>query len=237
MVLSCLAINSQALRFLHFISIDQMKSSTSIILNGERLQLLSEKAIFWEAKAMLLIADLHLGKATHFRNNGIAVPAELQRKNWKLLHQLFQKSGVKEVCFLGDLFHSAHNKEWELFGELLEDYKGIEFTLVLGNHDILEKDKYLELGFGLVEELEEPPFIFTHEPLEVEHELYNLAGHIHPAVRMRGKGKQTQRVPCFYFAEHQGLLPAFGAFTGMANIKVKKDDQVYVVVKDQVIKV
>ena len=206
-------------------------------IRGEKLLLLPEKAIYWTAKKLLLIADLHLGKSTHFRKNGIAVPKQAEQKNWLLLHKLFKQNEPERVCFLGDLFHSTHNKEWEVFGELIESYPNINFELVQGNHDILPPEMYQKLGFKVYESLLEEPFLFTHEPLEEEGVYYNLAGHIHPGVRLKGKGNQKHKVACFYFSKNAGLLPAFGSFTGLATIKVKKEDQVFVVAEEVVIAV
>lgn len=80
-------------------------------------------------------------------------------------------------------------------------------------------------------------FIFSHIPLEEPGEGFNLAGHIHPGVRLRGMGRQQVTLPCFYFGEGQGLLPAFGAFTGLGLIHPKNTDAVYVITENEVIPV
>ncbi len=204
-------------------------------VKGENFLLLPEKAIYWEAKKMLLIADLHLGKTTHFRSNGIAVPKEVPNKNWMLLDQLIGDYEVERLCFLGDLFHSTFNHEWDVFAQWVKRHHQIRFELVLGNHDILEPIAYEQLGFKTVDKLNEMPFVFTHEPQECE-EGYNLAGHIHPGIRLKGKARQTHRSACFYFGEKGGILPAFGAFTGMANVKPTKNSQIFIVVNERVMK-
>jgi metallophosphoesterase superfamily enzyme len=77
--------------------------------------------------------------------------------------------------------------------------------------------------------------VFTHHPLEeTEPGYYNLAGHIHPGVALRGKGRQTLRLPCFYFGRNQALLPAFGVFTGLACIKPVRDDKIFVIIEDKI---
>ncbi len=90
--------------------------------------------------------------------------------------------------------------------------------LVLGNHDVLEAADYSFLQLHTVP-LAIPPFILTHEPLPANHptELYNLCGHIHPGITLRGRARQSVKAPCFYFGERVGILPAFGNFTGMAK--------------------
>jgi len=206
-----------------------------IELSGETILLLPEKAIYWPEKKMLLIADLHLGKTTHFRNNGIAVPQKAADSNWIRLHRLFNHFDLKRVCYLGDLFHSSLNRDWNTFEQLIGDYPSIEFELIIGNHDILAQELYTNIGFTLYESKVEGPFLLTHEPLQTKSELYNLAGHIHPGVVLKGKAKQRHRLPCFHFGKTQGLLPAFGSFTGLATITLEKEDQVFVITKDKVI--
>jgi DNA ligase-associated metallophosphoesterase len=176
-----------------------------------------------------------LGKTAHFRKHGMAVPPQTANRNWKTLHQLFRLHQPQRVCFLGDLFHSAENREWKVFGELVQSYEDIKFELVMGNHDILEAEAYHKLGFEVYEENKvEGPFLLTHEPQE-NSGLYNLAGHIHPGVKLSGKGRQSHKTACFYFGETNAILPAFGSFTGLAKIPVKEKDQVFVVVEDRVI--
>ena len=147
----------------------------------------------------------------------------------------------REVLFLGDLFHSDYNKDWEVFGELIALYPDLRFQLVSGNHDILDKKHYERLGIIVhSQQLRLEPFIFTHEPLEeesIESKLYNLAGHIHPGVRLRGKGRQSHRSACFFFGKKSGILPAFGSFTGLHTLEVKAGDQVFVIVENKVIPV
>tara|TARA_B110000503_G_C7166403_1_gene422053 strand:+ start:951 stop:1613 length:663 start_codon:yes stop_codon:yes gene_type:complete len=216
---------------------DLFSTFKTIEIQGEKLFLLPEKAIYWEAKRILIIADLHLGKSAHFRKNGIAVPTKVEDRNWNLLHHLFQKIKPKRVHFLGDLFHSTHNKEWDVFRDLIQQYSAIQFELTIGNHDILNPELYLGLKFKLFNSLVVDPFIFTHEPLETESKFYNLAGHVHPGVKLKGKGNQKHRLACFYFGKNGGLLPAFGSFTGLASIKVKRSDRVFVVTGEMVISI
>jgi DNA ligase-associated metallophosphoesterase len=194
------------------------------------------KALFWEEKATLLLSDLHLGKVAHFRKEGIPVPATAGDENWdKLLHLIIDFQ-PKRVLFLGDLFHSTYNIAWESLGDLMDQFNNISFELVVGNHDILSRDQYERFGLRLHDFLKEPPFLFSHEPCEDE-VLYNLAGHIHPCVWLSGAGKQRLKLACFFFGKKQGILPAFGTFTGMASIGVEEGDQVFVVAEDSVLQV
>ncbi|MEO7989751.1 MAG: ligase-associated DNA damage response endonuclease PdeM [Chryseolinea sp.] len=209
----------------------------TIDLCGEVFELLPQKAIYWKRERALLMADLHLGKINHFRKSGIPVPSKANEKNLELIVELIESTNPARVIFLGDLFHSHYNPEWEVFGELVKHFQSISFELVLGNHDILSEGQYVRKSITLYDELRLPPFIFTHHPLEeMVDNLYNLAGHIHPGATLHGKARQSVTLPCFYFGKQQGVLPAFGMFTGLARIKPKTDDLVFVVVEDKVLK-
>lgn len=207
------------------------------ILRDEEFLLLPEKAILWDKYKALLIADLHLGKISHFRKAGIPVPRSAKRATLDRLEDLLLRYLPEQVIVLGDLFHSEYNQAWLAFNDLLERYPDIEFVLVEGNHDILEKSQYENSRLVVIPGLlRKPPFIFSHEPLESVHEeLYNLCGHIHPGVTMVGKARQSLRLPCFYFGYYTGILPAFGTFTGCASIKPLKGESVFVVGEDRVI--
>ena len=84
-------------------------------LKGQNFQLHASGAVFWKEKSCLLISDVHLGKVTHFRKFGAALPRHAVHKNYLLLDRLVSYYQPFEICFLGDLFHSSLNKEWVLF--------------------------------------------------------------------------------------------------------------------------
>ena len=208
----------------------------SLNILGQDFKLLPEKAIFWEQQKTLLIADTHFGKVTHFRKSGIAIPEGAAFKNLSRLQELITKQSPEKVIFLGDLFHSELNTEWLAFKEVIRKFPEVNFQLITGNHDILHEQSYTNSHFTIFSEpLEMGPFLLSHEPME-HRELYNLCGHIHPGVRMVGGGRQSLRLPCFYFGEKGGILPAFGEFTGLYLLQPKKDDSIFIIVENQVIK-
>lgn len=207
-----------------------------IQIRREKLQLFAEKAIYWPAQKTLIIADLHLGKAMHFRRAGIAVPGGVEQLNLLRLEQLIARTRPTEVLLLGDLFHSDLNSSWQLFADERAKHPSTKFTLVTGNHDVLEPKHYAEAELDTLPFLDRGPFHFTHHP--VEHpSLYNLAGHVHPGIRMIGKAKQAIQLPCFFFGRDSGILPAFGGFTGLHRISRTKLDRVFVTVQDRVLRV
>ncbi|PWL28605.1 ligase-associated DNA damage response endonuclease PdeM [uncultured Roseivirga sp.] len=204
-------------------------------LLGQTLHLLPEKGIFWEEKNYLILADLHLGKAGHFRKSGIPISDLIHSKDILILDKLIAKFKPQQVIFLGDLFHSDHNQGWEVFKRWIKFKAPLPFKLVLGNHDVLDESSYRISNLEVMEKLSLHPFDLTHIPEETE--LYNLAGHIHPAVRLTGKGRQSLRLPCFYFGKKNGLLPAFGNFTGIAKINIDKTDAVFAIADNKVVRV
>ncbi len=199
----------------------------------------SQRALYWKRIDAVLVADLHLGKVNHFRKAGIPVPPKANDRNLELLVDLLEHTRPKRMICLGDLFHSHYNTEWEVFGELVNHFRHISFELVMGNHDIMSDLQYQRKGIVVHNELEIDSFLLTHHPLEETSPkgLYNLAGHVHPGIGLRGKGRQFITLPCFYFGASQGLLPAFGMFTGSARIYPKKEDKVFAILDDKVIDV
>lgn len=203
------------------------------------MQLHPSGAVFWEAQDLLLIADLHLGKAAHFRKHGIAVSPKVGQFNLDKLATVIQYFDPGGVLFLGDLFHSHHNQTWEEVGRFLAQYSHLRWELVLGNHDILPPQQYNKFDIHLqYEPLHYPPFYLTHHPMtDVPSDGYNLAGHIHPGVFLNGAARQRLKLPCFLFGERAGLLPAFGAFTGLGVVTTKLGDRVFVIADNAVIPV
>jgi uncharacterized protein len=208
-------------------------------LAGEELWLLAEKAIYWKNKKTLLIADLHFGKATHFRQRGVNVPSAVVEKNLEVLDSLLKKYKTDRIIVLGDLFHAAENIEWKIFGEWLMT-KNIKLHLIKGNHDKLPFDAYEKYNIIVHDNsLLEQPFILRHHPIEDEifPEYYILAGHVHPSVTIKGKGYQSDRAECFWFGKHQAVLPAFGSFTGNSEICKKRGDEVFAIAGNSVIQI
>ena len=202
-------------------------------------ELLPQKALYWPSEKILLIADLHLGKVNHYRKAGYAVPTNANDSNTTVLIDLLNHYKPERMLFLGDLFHSHYNEEWEVLGQVIRHFGSTSFELVMGNHDIMSTLQYDRHSVKVhKEELKIGNLWLTHEPAEkpLPH-CYNLAGHIHPGARLYGKGRQALLLPCFYFGKQQGILPAFGSFTGLYPVRVTKGDQVFVIAEGEVIEV
>ncbi|SMC35929.1 ligase-associated DNA damage response endonuclease PdeM [Cellulophaga tyrosinoxydans] len=206
-----------------------------IVLNHQTFTMHCSGALFWEEKSTLVVSDIHFGKVSHFRKHGAAVPQKAIQKNFDLLENIVHQFKPKTICFLGDLFHSSINSEWHLF-ETWVTKTDAKLFLIAGNHDIISPLKYEALGIVVISEIVTQGFLFTHHPEEREG-LFNFAGHIHPSVKLKGSGKQFLKLACFFKSNHQMILPAFGEFTGTYSLQPAKDNEVYVITKDQVLRV
>lgn len=204
----------------------------------QQMCLLPQKAIFWAEKKTLLVADLHLGKAGHFRKAGIPVPAQVHAGDLATLGQLVRDLAPERLLILGDLFHSDWNTDWYGWTDWLAQFPHLAVHLVLGNHDRLPGRFWAEARVQVhPDTLAEGPFVFSHIPLaEPPPGLYNLSGHLHPGVRLQGRGGQSLSLPCFYFGQKSGLLPAFGRFTGLGLVRPHPGDDVYVITKTGVVR-
>ena len=209
--------------------------SIEIVLNGESLRANADGSLFWPERRLLFIADFHLGKVNHFRKSGIAVPLEIQQHNFERLERCIAATNPLAIYFLGDLFHSEMNVSWQLLKEHISGNQQIEYHLISGNHDILPTEVYDDASLilhpeGLVVE----PFVLNHHPLDTPDLLFSLCGHIHPAVRMRGRGRQSVRLNCFWKSAFQLVLPAYGGFTGSKAVRPGKKDEIYVIVENTI---
>jgi DNA ligase-associated metallophosphoesterase len=208
-----------------------------ILVDNEMITLRHEKAILLPKHNALLIADLHFGKVNHFRKSGVAVPIMANEQNNRLLIELLNSTKPERVIFLGDLFHSHYNDEWETLGQIRRHFSSCSFELVMGNHDILHEQQYQRNGLVVFkQQLIIGQWLLTHEPLKTIPEgNYNLSGHIHPGVRLHGTAKQSITLPCFFFGDRHGILPAFGSFTGLALIQPKQKERVFVISEEKII--
>jgi DNA ligase-associated metallophosphoesterase len=118
---------------------------------------------------------------------------------------------------LGDFLHAVESHAPPVLAALREwraGHPGLEVVLVRGNHDSHAGDPPGWLGITVVDEpWQIGPFACCHHPQRVAGREV-LAGHVHPAVRLRGMGRDALRLPCFSSGDGLTLLPAFGDFTG-----------------------
>jgi len=216
---------------------NQTKSYYLYKLLGASFFLLPEKAIYWKEAKTLMLADLHLGKAAHFRKSGIQVPESVHISDYIRMKKLIGTYNPVRILILGDLFHSDLNPEWDRFATWIHEFKYISLVLIRGNHDILPENIYSLANLEVHEDsFTDGPFSFAHQVTD-HYPGYVISGHIHPAVKISGEAKQSMTLPCFYFTGSYGILPAFGNFTGMAKIYPAENDDIFVVLENAVMKI
>lgn len=202
----------------------------------QTLWLSPNRTMYWQQQQTLILSDLHLGKTTHFRKAGIAIPTPVASNNMHRLLQDVQHFNPTKIIIVGDLFHSHANAENKLFEKYRDTINHIPIHLIQGNHDTLTLQTHAQLGLQVHNtELLQAPFLFTHMPPIIKPNTYTISGHIHPAISMQGAGRQSLRLACFYFDINYAILPAFGSFTGMYNISPSKHSSTYAVTPTEVI--
>lgn len=188
-------------------------------------------AMYWVEKKTLFLADVHLGKVAHFRKNGIAVPRKAEGYFYQKIESLHSEYTVERLVFLGDLFHSFQNNEWHLFSAWVGKQK-YELILIEGNHDIIPAWKFEQLGIKVTEDMEDGGFYFSHFPKANNN--FVFCGHLHPGIKLQGKGKLQLKLACFFQTQNQLILPAFGEFTGLHLMHPTEKDKVYVITANSV---
>lgn len=205
---------------------------------GERVVLLAERAVYWEGSRTLLVADTHFGKAAAFRAAGVPVPRGTTTGALERLDSALERTAATRIVFLGDFLHAREGREPEttrVVAAWRARHATVEMMLVRGNHDRRAGDPDASIGIGCVDgPVLEPPFVFTHRPA-VSDRGHVVCGHVHPAVRLTGIGRERSRLPCFWFRPRTTVLPAFGEFTGLAHVEVEAGDRVWVVAGNDVL--
>ena len=207
-----------------------------VTAGGQALWLLPQRAAYAADAQTLLVADAHLGKAQTFRRLGVPVPEATTTDNLARIDILLGLTGARRIVFLGDLQHARAARDGAA-AQAVRAWRharpGLVLTLVRGNHDRAAGDPPAEWG---VEVVEEPwpldGLALCHEAQPVPG-AYALGGHLHPGIVL-GRGPDRLRLPCFHFGAALGVLPAFGAFTGLHPVSPAPGDRVFAVAGDVV---
>jgi uncharacterized protein len=203
-------------------------------LKSERLTLLAERAeqaismcgksliadgtgaIYWPAEAALLVADLHLEKASAGAQAGAFLPPYDTRETLIRLAEAIDRYQPRRVIALGDSFHDQGAAR-RIGADDLERLKILqedrEWIWLSGNHDGRIGAKF---GGRLDDEIKLAGITLRHQPAcgAATHE---IAGHMHPAAKLSLYGTSIRR-PCFVGNGRRIIMPAFGAFTGGLNV-------------------
>ncbi len=172
-------------------------------------------ALSWPARRALLVADLHLEKASFFAAGGQMLPPYDSDATLRDLAALVTAASAEEVWCLGDSFHDAEGCERlvpETRDALCRLTAATRWTWIVGNHDAGAAGLVDHCGGEVRDEAEVDGLLLRHEadPAETRPE---LSGHFHPKLRLTLKGRPIAR-RCFVASETKLILPAFGAFTG-----------------------
>ena len=207
-----------------------------LTISEHTFELLPDRAVHWHDKNTLIISDLHLGKSGHFRKSGIAAPQLINQTNIRRLESVINRIEPDRLLILGDLFHSDVNREWFQFEDWRAGHSELDIVLVAGNHDSLHSSFYDRANLRVCHQLKQESFRFIHdlpdEPAPMDE--FTFSGHLHPGIVIRGKGRQSVRLACFYKKTQQLILPAFGEFTGLYILSDKEAESIYPIAEDRV---
>ena len=198
------------------------EGAVALHVAGTQLWLRPDCTVWWPDQSTLFAADLHLGKGAAFRAQGQPVPAGRSAATLAHLEIAAQTCGAAQLVLLGDLWHHASGLSEELHQQLASLTARWPTMLVLGNPDRPLAKRALQgltistcntsLALGRLVAQHEPDFVKKGDA-EVE-TAFGLAGHLHPAVHLGGRGGDRMRRPCFLHYAGGLVLPAFGRWTG-----------------------
>ena len=179
---------------------------------GETLIASPSGTLFWETRRALLVADLHLEKASWYARLGQLLPPYDSHATLTALAQEVERTRAERLYCLGDSFHDRFGCERlpadsrALLEELTER---LDWTWIIGNHDPGFAD---HCGGTIVEEAEVAGILLRHEARRDE-DRPEISGHFHPKLRLSMNGRSISR-RCFVASDRKLILPAFGSLTG-----------------------
>jgi DNA ligase-associated metallophosphoesterase len=182
---------------------------------GIELAALGPGALYWPAREALLVADLHLEKASWFARGGQMLPPYDSIATLSELSALHSQTGAREIWCLGDSFHDREGCERlspEARARLTTLTSATRWTWITGNHDAVLTD---HCGGLVVEEAQVDGLMLRHEA-RPDDPRPELSGHFHPKLRLNVRGRNVAR-RCFVASGTKLILPAFGALTGGLN--------------------
>ncbi|PNU02456.1 ligase-associated DNA damage response endonuclease PdeM [Novosphingobium guangzhouense] len=172
-------------------------------------------ALYWPREQALLVADLHLEKASFFARTGQMLPPYDSRETLERLASAVRTTGARRVFALGDNFHDSRGPdrlEPHAAGMLAALTRALDWVWITGNHDPHLGD---EAGGTRAEELVVAGMTLRHQAIPGTQEA-EISGHFHPRLMVEARGRRITR-PCAVLSEKRLILPAFGALTGGMN--------------------
>ena len=182
---------------------------------GHDLRALPAGALWWPARGALLVADLHLEKASWFARFGQMLPPYDSLATLADLTALVAATGAREVWCLGDSFHdvgACDRLPMAARAMLMALTGGVDWTWITGNHDpVVDR-----CGGRVCDEAVVDGLVLRHEA-RADEPRCELSGHFHPKLRVRVRGRSIAR-RCFIATGTKLVLPAFGALTGGLDV-------------------
>jgi DNA ligase-associated metallophosphoesterase len=179
---------------------------------GETFLATSEGALFWPEQHALLVADLHLEKASWFARFGQFLPPYDSHATLVALAAQLERTAAKRLYCLGDSFHDRFGCDRLPSGarELLSGLTAaLDWTWIVGNHDPGFAD---HCGGTLADEIVLGGITLRHEAVR-DDPAPEISGHFHPKLRLHLKGRHVSR-RCFVKSATKLIMPAFGSLTG-----------------------
>jgi hypothetical protein len=179
---------------------------------GETFAATADGALFWPAQKALLVADLHLEKASWFARLGQFLPPYDSHATLSALARDVERTGAAQLFCLGDSFHDSFGCERLQANarELLTELTGrLDWTWIVGNHDPGFAD---HCGGELADEVELGGIVLRHEAVRGDPRP-EMSGHYHPKLRVSLSGRRVSR-RCFVESRTKLILPAYGSLTG-----------------------
>lgn len=208
-------------------------SNDGFYFNNTPFILLAERAVWLPKEEALLIADLHIDKASFFRKNGIGLPSYYAALDFNRLEKLLIKYIPKTVYIIGDLTHEFAGIEWEMFQTLTLKHNKTSFILIEGNHDRLSSTAYQNAGIKTAKTGSIGELMLLHEPLETISQ-FHVGGHLHPGYQLKGKGRQSLKTWCFALYKNRLVLPAFSTLTGLWLCNISKPAHIWLPITKEI---
>jgi DNA ligase-associated metallophosphoesterase len=171
-----------------------------------------EGALYWPAQSALLVADLHLEKASCFARFGHMLPPYDSIATLTALQRDIERSGATRLYCLGDSFHDRFGCDrlpTDARALLTSLTSQLDWVWITGNHDAGFID---HCGGRIAEEVEIDGITLRHEAEEGD-PAPEMSGHFHPKLRLAMKGRSVSR-RCFVASATKLILPAYGTLTG-----------------------
>ncbi|MDR3527966.1 MAG: ligase-associated DNA damage response endonuclease PdeM, partial [Rhizomicrobium sp.] len=158
-----------------------------LLLGETELVLDASGALWWPEEKTLVVADLHFEKGSAYARSGQFLPPYDTRATIRRLESLLARFHAERVIALGDSFHddgAGERLDLEERAALSALTRRYDFTWVEGNHD---PEPPAWLGGHIVAQLMIGTLMFRHIPSEAGI-IGEVAGHLHPAVRVSRGG-------------------------------------------------